>query len=300
MVFYFCDCCLKTFNRKSSYTYHTENKKNKCSPDDNKPENIDELQKTTDNTLEIINELLEKCKNEIETLNNENTFEIMADENGKFKCNLCFMDFTRKDNLKTHKLKYCKVKKQLENQKEMLIEEKEQRIRELEQQNKEYLEQQKKFGEVVSMFRQGQFKKMPLELLNLEKLQVIPSIGFEKSVSDDEVVQKIEFGKEDLSKLSDNFFLKTLMNSFGAEIPQKIIEGIHFNPNLKENMNVYIADSSRNKAMIYDGKKWKVSTANEVVENLLDKAVSFCEDRHDELKEKIKDNEKQTKKIIRR
>jgi len=87
---------------------------------------------------------------------------------------------------------------------------------------------------------------------------------------------KIEFGNEDLDKLSNDFFIKTLVNNSGAAIPSKIIEGIHFNPELKEFMNVFISDISRNKAMIHDGKTWNMANVDKVVDTLFDRAVHFC------------------------
>jgi hypothetical protein len=108
---------------------------------------------------------------------------------------------------------------------------------------------------------------------------------------------KIEFGKEDLDKISNDFFIKTLVNYSGAAIPSKIIEGIHFNPEFKEFMNVFISDISRNKAMVYDGKTWNIANADEVVDTLFDRAIIFCENRNEELYEKIQKNEKINKKI---
>lgn len=110
-------------------------------------------------------------------------------------------------------------------------------------------------------------------------------------------IEKIEFGKEDFSKLTDKFFINTLMNYYGADFPNKIIESLHLNSNIIENMNVFITDSSRNKAMIYDGKEWKLTTASSVVDILLNKAVILCENKHDELREKIGKNERHKKKI---
>jgi hypothetical protein len=108
---------------------------------------------------------------------------------------------------------------------------------------------------------------------------------------------KIEFGKEDLDKITNDFFIKTLVNFSGAAIPSKIIEGIHFNPEFKEFMNVFITDISRNKAMVFDGKKWNIANANEVVDTLFDRAIIFCENRNEELYEKIQKNDKINKKI---
>jgi hypothetical protein len=108
---------------------------------------------------------------------------------------------------------------------------------------------------------------------------------------------KIEFGKEDLDKITNDFFIKTLVNNSGASIPSKIIEGIHFNPELKEFMNVFIADLSRNKAMIFDGKTWNIANADEIVDTLFYRAIVFCENRNEELHDKIQKNDKINKKI---
>ena len=113
-------------------------------------------------------------------------------------------------------------------------------------------------------------------------------------------IDKIEFGKEDLDKLSDAFYINTLMNYSGAIIPSKIIEGIHFNLSLEENMNVYISDMSRNETMVYNGDKWIVMKANGVVENLFDRSVIFCENKHEKLKEKIDKNDKYKKKSTKK
>jgi hypothetical protein len=78
---------------------------------------------------------------------------------------------------------------------------------------------------------------------------------------------------------------------------KRAYEEAHFNPDLKENMNVYISDVSRNKAMIHDGKKWNIANADEIINTLFDKAIIFCEDRNEELFEKIQKNEKIKKKI---
>ena len=46
-----------------------------------------------------------------------------------------------------------------------------------------------------------------------------------------------------------------------------------------------------------DGKTWNIANANEVVDTLFDRAGNFCEDRNEELKEKIEKNDKINKKI---
>jgi hypothetical protein len=332
MTIYTCNCCFKIFDRKSSYKNHTEHKKHPCKPkeySDNAFLLINpEINQETHEIPEKVTENPEKIKFVNQTLNkNKNKINNNIDVNdNKFVCQYCFNDFTRKDNLKIHIKKYCKVKKeqesaiddtlkmQIEIQTQQIEELKkrndmyvEQQIEELKKRNDMYAEQQVKMNELLTLMVQNGIQthtnahnsQTHTNAHNTDNTQNNTVNGNVTNNNNNIQIEKIEFGKEDLSKLSDNFFIKTLMNNFGAQIPHKIIEGIHFNLNLKENMNVYITDSSRNKAMIFDGKKWKEETATRVIDNLLDKAILYCENKHDELIEKNNYNEKQKKKITK-
>jgi hypothetical protein len=202
-----------------------------------------------------------------------------------YKCLYCEKKFARASTLKRHLTDYCNVIK--ENKK---INNDSQKIISLEKQ----IEDMKKL--IIEMNNKNS--------TNLTETNVDNSNNINKQINNQvngNIVTnnniKIEFGKEDLSKISNDFFIKTLLNFSGSIIPSKIIEGIHFNPELKENMSVYIADVSRNRAMIHDGNKWNLANAEETVNILFDKAVFFCEDKNEELYDKIQKNEKIKKKI---
>lgn len=328
MTIYTCNCCFKIFNKKSSYINHTMKKKYPCIPKTQsqsaeipaKPAVIPAK------TAEIPAKPAEIPAKSLQEFANTNNYSFNENNNidvndTKNKCQFCFYEFTRKDNLKTHIEYRCKVKKKqdgiLENslkeqesiQDDSLIHRLELEIEELKKQNNMYAEQQVKMNELLTMMVKNGVQthtnahntenNTHTNAHNTENTQNNIVNGNVTNNNNNIQIEKIEFGKEDLSKLGDNFFIKTLMNNFGAQIPHKIIEGIHFNTNLKENMNVYITDSSRNKAMIYDGKIWKEETATRVIDNLLDKAIMYCENKHDELKEKIDNNERQKKKITK-
>lgn len=275
MVNYNCEKCGKQFNQKCHYDVHM-NRKKIC------------------NAIIKVNDVL------IDDKQIRNSFKINIEKNEikkEFECVVCGMTFTRAGSLKRHLVQSCSKIEDTNKLDFVKI------VNELKEQNNE-------------------LKKMVMQLINNNKNDNInngtiingniktnaSTNNINNQVNDKVNNQvngnvttnnniKIEFGKEDLSKLSNDFFIKTLINSSGAAIPCKIIEGIHFNLELKENMNVYITDGSRNKAMVHDGKQWNIANADEVVNTLFDKAIIFCEDRNEELYDKIQKNDKIKKKI---
>jgi hypothetical protein len=75
------------------------------------------------------------------------------------------------------------------------------------------------------------------------------------TVINNPVIKLVNFGSEDLSKISHTVFIDTI-KSQGASLYNKAIEGIHFNKDHPENQNVYISDINRGKVMIYKDEKW--------------------------------------------
>jgi hypothetical protein len=220
----------------------------------------------------LLNHLNKKkpCK-DINSENNVcNNIEIVIK---KHTCTLCQKSFTRETSLKRHLLNSCK-----ENEyKIILLEEKINNLTEI-------------------MIKIADDKKI-INNINNGTIDNSTNIANQVTSNITNTNIKIEFGKEDLNKISNDFFIKTLLNSTGALIPSKIIEGIHFNPELKEFMNVFISDLSRNKAMIFNGADWNIANADEIVDVLYDRAIIFCENRNEEMHEKIEKNDKIKKKI---
>ena len=227
---------------------------------------------------------------------------IGEDDIQTFICNYCDRTFTQSGSLNRHLTQRCTVKKE-ELKK---IDKDEEEKNELKKMILTLQEQVTKLNQVVSNLD----KTNPSNLMNNNGTidnsnntnnntnnNINNQVNYQLNGNITTNNIKIEFGKEDLSKISNDFFIKTLLNSSGALIPSKIIEGIHFNPEFKEFMNVFISDFSRNKAMIYDGKTWNIANADEIVNTLFDKAIIFCEDRNEELFDKIQKNEKIKKKI---
>ena len=308
MVIYSCKTCCKNFYKKSTYINHTVNKKFPCTPYNyTKPiqnicientispispihKNPEFLQKDILNyKLEDI--IINNINNNDNNDNNDNDDNIINNniKITKHKCNFCKKYFCRNDVLKTHINKFCKVRKEENADKDKIIElliKKDEQIEHL-------------LGMISKLTENTNQALTNAHNITTESNNTNTNNGSIATNNGNITTNniKIEFGKEDLKKITDDFFIKTLLNFSGAAIPSKIIEGIHFNPELKEFMNVFITDMSRNKAMIHDGNKWNIANADEIVDTLFDKAVNFCEDRNEELKDKIEKNNKINKKI---
>ncbi len=112
MVKYTCPTCKKEFNKKDSYVKHTEKRKNPCKPNISK--------------LDIVS-----------TQNHTKTAQItkfITDNNNNIQnksCLYCDLVFTRKDTLKRHIDKFCKVKKLKDDENHQKLEEKDKLILEL-------------------------------------------------------------------------------------------------------------------------------------------------------------------------
>ena len=332
MVVHTCPTCCKNFYKKSTYINHTVNKKNPCTPFDyTQPVNNNFI----DNPIDLIHNVYQKPEylhkkpeylhkkpeylhkdilnddlednidnnddnnDDIDDNINDIDDNIMNNGNDnikhtKHKCKFCRKYFCRKDVLKTHIDKFCKVQREVVANKE--------KIMELLVKKDEQIEQ---LLTLVTKLTETNAHNTTTDSNNTNNTNntnngSIATNNGSMATNNGNITTnniKIEFGKEDLDKISNDFFIKTLLNFSGAAIPSKIIEGIHFNPELKEFMNVFITDMSRNKAMIHDGNKWNIANADEVVNTLFDRAVNFCEDRNEELKEKIEKNDKINKKI---
>jgi hypothetical protein len=262
MVIYICEKCGKEFTKKSNFNSHC-NKIRPCND-----ENVDII----DINKGLINTELKFCQNlanEAEVLpkndktlalkkkNKEINNNIIKEIKEKlYLCNYCEKTFTQIGGLKRHLLERCKIRKEGLKQQETT------------QNNNN----DNNILKIVSELKEenNELKKMIMELAinakanntNNGNIKTDNSTNNTNSINNNINNQvngnittnniKIEFGKEDLDKISNDFFIKTLVNYSGAAIPSKIIEGIHFNPEFKEFMNVFISDISRNKAMVFD------------------------------------------------
>ena len=268
MVFYTCPKCNKIFTKKSHFLNHVELKKKPC---DTTKEKI--ILKNP----QISSNLLKKSSPKIE------------DKKG-YNCNFCNYSSIRIDNFKRH-LSICKVRKEETQDKEAIYQELVRRMEILENQNNKLFIKNKELNNKISLLKSSSKK-------NIQNNKNIKNLN--NGIINNTII--IKHGKEDLNKIDDKVFLDAFLKSTGAKIPEKIIEGIHFNKKYPEYKNIYISDINREKVMIYNGKNWILTPGYNLTSNLLDKSICFSENKYECIttKDITKDiiNERNKKKII--
>ena len=205
--------------------------------------------------------------------------------NKGYICNFCKTSFTRSTTLKRHLLERCKIRKEEIREKEAIFQELLQQNILLKDQNEKLnnqLLEQNKF--IIGLLEQNN---------NKNSIQNNKNIKNQNNGIINNII--IQHGKEDLSKIDDKVFLDAFLKNSGAKIPEKIIEGIHFNSKYPEFKNIYISDINREKVMIYNGNDWILTPSNNITTNLLEKSIDFSENRYDELDKKILNQQKKSK-----
>jgi hypothetical protein len=282
MVVYICKNCKKEFNKKSNYINHIENKKKPCLRQtfivhQKTPKCTEKTPKCTEKTP--------KCTEKINTFYNLTILKEQEETNKGYICNFCKTSFTRSTTLKRHLLERCKIRKEEIREKEAIFQELLQQNILLKDQNEKLnnklLEQNKL---IIGLLEQNN---------NKNSIQNNKNIKNQNNGIINNII--IQHGKEDLSKIDDKVFLDAFLKNSGAKIPEKIIEGIHFNSKYPEFKNIYISDINREKVMIYNGNDWILTPSNNITTNLLEKSIDFSENRYDELDKKILNQQKKSK-----
>jgi hypothetical protein len=245
-MLYKCKICDKEFKQKSNYTDHL-NRLKPC------VKITDESSQKTQNTSNFL-------KNNSKTLKNI--------------CHYCGYGTERRDNYNRHLLS-CKVKKQDIQEKEEILNKLLSTIDEQKEQN----------NKLVSTIEE--LNKRIDKLENEKKIkhtQNNKNVKNQNNGTINNTINIIQFGKEDLSKIDNKEFFEAL-TQMGYKIPAKMVEKIHINDKYPEYKNIYISDINRGKAMVHDGKKWKLERYDKISDKLLDKVLNFMEERYEDIKD---------------
>jgi len=204
-------------------------------------------------------------KSSQKTQNPSNLLKINS-KNLKKICYYCGYETERKDNYNRHLLS-CKIKKQEIEEKEEILN----KLLSTIDQQKEQINQLIKTNENL------------INQMKVCKTQNNKNIKHQNNGTINNI-NIVAFGKEDLSKIENKEFFEAL-TQMGYKIPAKMFEKIHINDKYPEYKNIYISDINRGKAMVHDGKKWKLDRYHNISDKLLDKILNFMEERCEELKE---------------
>ncbi len=186
MVNYTCPTCDKQFSKKDSFIKHTEKKKNPC-----RPKTLITSQ-TLSNPSQIPHKNSQIPHKNSQILTEEpvkNVNKINEDIQNK-SCLFCGLVFNRKDNLKRHMDKFCKVKKLQNEEKETILQMLIEKDKKIDAQTKE-MEEIKKQLEDVKKQIQKQKNKAQITSTHLINNQLIDII-IDKDKKLEELVNKKE------------------------------------------------------------------------------------------------------------
>ena len=113
------------------------------------------------------------------------------------------------------------------------------------------------------------------------------------------------FGQEETRYISENFIQQIISIEPLKSVP-KLLQEIHFNPQHRENHNVFIPNKKCGLAKVYNGDKWVYTRKKEVIEDMTSKAFNllvsgsnmsdnqFKLEKLEDLKDKYENQEKKT------
>ena len=174
----------------------------------------------------------------------------------KLACKYCNREFKFSSGLSRHVKYYCKKNKD-EDLQEL--------VRLLNEQNKQLKDQMS--DEMIKRDKEIDLLHKKIAKLST-KLQINTTMNTNHGIINNNIVLN-NYVDTDISHLTDNDF-KYLIGEVNHCIP-KMIEKVHFNPQVPENMNVYISNMKDKFIMIYKDGTWKLYDRHLEVDKMFDK-----------------------------
>jgi hypothetical protein len=179
-----------------------------------------------------------------------------------YKCKYCNNKFSSRSSMYRHVKINCRINKDNYNEKEEILnrlvklEEENKKIRVLERENKELKKMiQNNKGNIITTINNGD--------INIQ--QNINLIGF---------------GKEDLSRLNRQDFIKILKEGYYSTL--RLTEAIHFNPDHPEYHNIYISNIKDKYAMMFDGNNWTLTMKEDLINKIYNDKKDYIEENLDD------------------
>lgn len=98
-------------------------------------------------------------------------------------------------------------------------------------------------------------------------------------------IRVVEYGKEDISKISDDEIQEAF--EAGDQSIRTMIEIIHFNEKYPEFSNVYINDHKNKYANVFRNKQFAIVPKKDIINKIYDKYRKFIEDNVDRFDDKL-------------
>ncbi len=267
MVKYTCPTCSKEFNRKSSFTDHTQNKKKPCKPFNNNIYQKIPILTNFDQEISVKNEKKEnKCTHCDRTFTT--IYTLNRHLNGRCK-NLKDKTDKTDTELKEVKKENAQLKHEVEELKKMFFE--------FSKQNNKRSNKNKNITN--NTLNNNNNTNIQTQNNNTQNINII-----------------LPYGKE-LENIKLNEVLDHMVvRDFDNMLP-KLVKYIYLNKDKPQNQNFVVNDIARNKCQYYDGEKWITGKANDQILKLFENTNSLLTDPFDrpELEKTLKfinDNKK--------
>ena len=189
-------------------------------------------------------------------------------------CKFCNKGYTTETSMYRHMRSACKVKKTNDDEKDKIYErllQVETRCKLVEQENKELQEKIKKINKTsvdlsktTNTVIKGSNNNINTGIINNNTNNII----------------LVGYGKEDLTKLDKSDIMKALQNGYYSTV--KLTEAVHFNPKYLEYHNVYISNIKDKYAMMFDGKRWTLTTKEELINQIYEDKKNYIEENFED------------------
>jgi DNA-directed RNA polymerase subunit RPC12/RpoP len=98
-------------------------------------------------------------------------------------------------------------------------------------------------------------------------------------------VKVVKFGEENLSYISDDTFKKIIGRGFKSL--EEFMNHVHFNKDHPENHNIYVASLKDGHVVTYNGKRWDVGLADQMLDDLIQQKSDILEEKYEEMADKL-------------
>ena len=229
------------------------------------------------------------------------TKKTKSTSNKKFKCEFCNKSFTRKNNLKQHKKKYCKMTN-ISNKNNNLIQYSfnEKSIAKIDNKN-ENMNYWKMLFEKSELQKQKmieQEKQEKMELIKLfrkEKQDFMNQIELLLTKVGNNNVTNIQqnniiirnFGEEDTSYLTKNYFKTLFSQNKPINTIPTIVKNIYFNKEHPENMNLKITNTELPYINVYKEDKWQQQDKKDTIHKIVNKNFNLIDTKFTEVQENL-------------
>jgi hypothetical protein len=207
--------------------------------------------------------------------------------NKKYVCDYCEKNFKSKQGKYQHQKKYCKIKKQQEeNSFKNILLQKENDIENLKKENKEIKIEMKKEKEEIKIEMENKIKEIKDEMRKQIEV-LLEKVGNNITVNNttNNNIQLNNYGNEDMGHITNDIIKKLIETPYNSV--SGLITTIHFDDKCPENKNVRITNRKLPYAEVYTDDRWKLCNKAEVVNEMVNKKSTILDNKFEEIKETL-------------